>query len=67
MREVMASTTCQVVRRGVKNTGMQIRVQNIPDAVHRDLKVWAAQEQITLNDLMLNIIKAAVEKRQGKK
>jgi plasmid stability protein len=46
---------------------MQIRVRDLPDALHRDLKVWAAQEQITLNDLVLNILKAAVEKRQGKK
>jgi plasmid stability protein len=46
---------------------MQIRVRDLPDAIHRDLKVWAAQDQVTLNELVIGILKAALEKHQGKK
>jgi predicted HicB family RNase H-like nuclease len=46
---------------------MQIRVRDLPPALHRDLKVWAAQEDTTLNELVIEILRAAVEKRAGKK
>jgi predicted HicB family RNase H-like nuclease len=39
----------------------------MPDALHRDLKVWAAQDQVTLNELLISLLKAAVEKHQGGK
>jgi len=46
---------------------MQFRIRDMPDALHRDLKVWAAQDQVTMNELVINILKAALEKHQGKK
>jgi predicted HicB family RNase H-like nuclease len=46
---------------------MQIRVRDLAPALHRELKVWAAQEDTTLNELVISILQAAVDKRASKK
>ena len=45
----------------------ELRVRQVPEAVYRGLKVWAAEELQSLNDTIIEILKAAVEARKGKR
>lgn len=38
----------------------QIMVRMVPDASHRKLKIMAAQQGITMNDLLLGLIEEAI-------
>jgi plasmid stability protein len=46
---------------------MQVRIRDIPDPIHRTLKSWAALEGKSLNDLLVEILKQAVERKYPKK
>jgi len=46
---------------------MEIRVRNVPPTLHTEMKVLAARQQTTLNDLVLAILEEYVKKQAGKK
>lgn len=49
-------------------TGMaEMRLYNVPEHVHRELKVRAAQERTSLNELAIRILKESVDRGKGKK
>ena len=46
----------------VVHMSKMVQIRNVPDDVHRKLKVRAAQEGTTLSDFLLAEIRAAAEK-----
>ena len=43
----------------------RMEIRNVPDQLHADLKVWAAQERTSLTALLIDILSRAVEERKG--
>jgi predicted HicB family RNase H-like nuclease len=48
-------------------THMEIRVRNVPPALHRELRIMAAMEETSLNALIIRMLEDMVKKSQGKK
>lgn len=41
----------------------ELRVRKVPEVIYRQLKVWCAQEGVTLNALIVEILAKAVDNR----
>lgn len=46
---------------------MDMRIRDLPDELHRDLKVAAAMDRMTLNKLIVQLLQAAMDKRNRSK
>jgi predicted HicB family RNase H-like nuclease len=45
----------------------ELRIRHVPEALHKALKLRAVQEEVDLNDLVIELLRQAVEKPSGKK
>jgi len=46
----------------VDNPGMELRVYNIPEGLHKQFKILCVQEGITMNQKIIELMRQAVEK-----
>lgn len=46
----------------VLNMSKMVQVRNVPDALHRKLKIRAAEEGVSMSDLILDELRALVER-----
>lgn len=44
-----------------------ILIRGIPKPIHEEVQKWAADENLSVNQMLLNVIKNAVEKREQQK
>lgn len=45
----------------------ELRIRDMPGDLHKALKVRAVMDGVSLNDLVIDLLRKAVEKPQGKK
>ena len=45
----------------------ELRIRDVPEELHRSLKIRAVTEGVPLNDLVIDLLRKAVEKPAGKK
>jgi predicted HicB family RNase H-like nuclease len=45
----------------------EMRLYNVPEHVHRELKVRAASERTTLNELAIRLLRESLDKAKGRK
>jgi plasmid stability protein len=50
----------------MSNMATEFRIHNLPESVHKALKIKAVNEGVPLNDLIISILRAAVEKQRKK-
>lgn len=41
------------------------RIRNLPERVRKELRLWAVEEERPMNDLIIALLTAAVDKRKG--
>ena len=44
-----------------------MRLKNVPDEIHRELKITAVREGISLNDLVIQILRREIERQPRKR
>jgi len=44
-----------------------MRIREIPDELHKDFKIMCVDKKISMNDLVIQLMKEAVEKYKQKK
>ncbi len=44
-----------------------MRLKNVPDEVHRELKIMAVRQNVALNDLIIEILTQAAQKAEKSK
>ena len=45
----------------------ELRIRRVPEALHKALKMRAVAEDVDLNDLVIELLRQAMEKHAGKK